>query len=177
MVFFNGQFITPVEEALADFELERLPGLVPHELFDVARTSVSVLPFLAFMFGIEGNIEFLPENVRRAIISNGHFFWNNVGTQAALDRAEEVLEVSITYTVVTVNTVETINIIVSPPAYAIGDANWATYIREFIACLIPITLALGTIVIEIAFQANLNLHGGFRAFSIYPNHGGVAINS
>ena len=178
MPLHSGQYTTPFELASSELNAERYNNLLPYFFPDVDNIPVELLPYIAYLYGIDGNIEFLPEEVRRAIIKNSWYFYDNLGTQAALDKAEEVLEINITHTISDIaNGLRGIAITISPPIYAIADPNWAQYIRDFVARLLPYTLRLTSIIVLTVFEADIYISGGLGPYDFVENRGGIAENS
>ena len=95
---FSGQYVTQMELAIEKTESLRMPVIIPPSLTDIKNLDESLLPFIAYGLGVEGNINFLPANVRCAIMEHAEFYHLNLGTQAALDQAAEDLEITISST-------------------------------------------------------------------------------
>ena len=178
MTLFSGQFTTPVEKAVEQFDRTRAEGLVPPLSSDIDNVRPEILPHVAYGHGVEGNIFFLPLHVRLDIIHNAWYFRRYVGSSAALTRAAEVLEIVLTHAISDdQGGGRVIDINISPPSYAIGDVNWATYVREFIACLIPWYIRLGSITISVQFLSTIYTAAAFREYALDVNRGGMAVNS
>ena len=175
---FSGQYVTQMEIAIDRVESERLVALIPPLLTDIDNVDVSLLPFIAYGLGIEGNINFLPLGVRCAIINNAEFYLNNIGTQLVLDQAAQDLEIALhpTFTDRQGGGRDVV-LDVSPPTYAIGDANWTLFVRAFLESLLPWNVNLTGININVFFRESLYLHGGYRGYDLVFNDGGTAINS
>ena len=175
---FSGQSVTQMELAVEKTESSRTPALIPPSLTDIKNLDESLLPFIAYGLGVEGNINFLPANVRCAIMEHAEFYHLNLGTQAALDQAAEDLEIAISPTYEDrMGGGRQITLDVSPPTYAIGDPNWTRFVQEFLECLLPWTLHLSAINVNILFRGNIYLRGAFRAYNLLFVDGGRANNT
>ena len=178
MSLHSGQYTTPFERASSELNAERYNGLLPYFFPDIDNMPVEMLPYIAYLYGIDGNIEFLPELVQRAIIKNSWYFYNTLGTQAALDKAEEILEIDITHTIADISDGKRgIAIEISPPSYAVSDSNWAQYVRDFVSSLLPYTLRLTSIIVRTLLVADIYIAGGLGPYDFVENRGGVAVNS
>ena len=175
---FSGQYVTPLELAVDVVEAERGSALVAPPITDIKNINESLLPFISYGLGIEGNINFLPPNVRCNIIEHAEYYLLNRAVLAVLDQAAVDLEIVLSVHITDrIGGGRNIELRTSPPSYAIGDANWAIFVREFLECLLPWTLNLTGIVIETSLRSELYLHGMISPYNLDFNFGGIARNS
>ena len=93
---FSGQYVTNYERACADVSSERYNQIFPLGIFpklDVVPEAH--LPSVGLLYGLGGNILFLPADIQREMIRNAWYFRRFRTTQAAFDRAAMVLGVCI----------------------------------------------------------------------------------
>ena len=127
---FAGQYVTPYERACADISAERynnlLPGIFPH-LDNIPKAH---LPSVALLYGIGGNILFLPTTIQREIIRNAWHLRRHRGTRAAFDRAGIVLGVCIALNIHDdpSDGIRTVNIELCLPSYS-ASVVWTEYVR------------------------------------------------
>ena len=175
---FASQYVTPMEISIDHIERERKGALVPPLLTDVQNVDESLLPFISYGYGIEGNIIFLPPNVRRNIIDHAEYYLIYRGTGAALKQAALDLEIVLDIDISSNQAGgRDIALRASPPSYAIGDNNWAIFVREFLENLLPYTLTLTTITLVTSLSAELYLHGMISPYNLDFNFGGTVVNS
>ena len=175
---FSSQYVTPMEIGMDNIERGRMGALVPPLLTDIKNTDESLLPFISYGLGIEGNIAFLPPNVRNDIIEHVEYYITYRGTRAVLRQAALDLEITLVVNI-TDNQAggRDIELRTSPPSYAIGDNNWAVFVRTFLEYLLPWTLNLTGVIIENIFNTEIYLHGMISPYNLSPNFGGTVRNA